>query len=1049
METSKKSRSCSSSSLAEQNVMEDVDWFSFLPDHVTLRILSFLSMEDIARLSFPSKKCEKLCFCIPSLIISDSQIKFRLQRVQFFNFLIRFMRDRQNAEMKKLHIQCLTLGLQNGVFEMPLPVFYSETLNSLMGTFESLPYKNDFPHLKCLSLIRVEITGKYFGEIQNLNMAFDPSCTTSFLIYAPNLHEFYWDTVFIDNYFLERPISLHHAFLSLWHDDDYLLERFKVKCILPSVDQVSSLNIIWHTIKVLYERNCLPYMFTNLQSLELNLVEPDDSEDQALASLLQGMPRSLKKLLIRHSYCEPFSQSEHKSKHENLKKFWESRNFQFVQGLEEIHIEDGIQDICEVTLLEYLLENAKQLKKLSFEWVPSIPCDISYKFLDAVARGASFLLQGRMMLIKNGRSVFYLFEKTNLPRLQYKITTYRWSLGGKLYSMLRTERISRHLTLLKSHSNFNKQQSQSLSENLISLLERCKYPKPVQQIHTQMLITSFPNPNFLLSKIIDLKDFDYASLLFNRIKYPTDYAFNVMIRGLATTWQKHSLALQLYDEMINLGLMPNKFTFPFLFIACANLLALNYGKSVHSSAFKFGLDCDDHVYHSLLTMYARCGQLGFARKVFDEISERDLVSWNSMISGYAKMGYAEEGLKLFGRMKEEGFEPNEMTIVSVLKACGDLGDLSSGRLLEGLVVEKEMQLSSYIGSALINMYAKCGDLSSARRVFDDMKRKDVVTWNAMITGYAQNGKSNEGIMLFHEMRKAGANPNNITLSSVLSACGSIGALDLGEWVEKYASEKGLLHDIFVSSALIDMYAKCGSLDNALRVFEDMPQKNEVSWNSLISALAFHGRPQEALSLFKRMEENGSVRPDEITFVGILSACVHAGLVDEGRWLFDLMSSSYAIFPRIEHYSCMVDLLARAGYLEEAWNFVEKMPEKPDEIVLGALLGACKKQRNTEISERVIKLLLEIEPSNSGNYVISSKIYSNLKMWDNSAKMWVLMREKGITKTPGCSWIEIDARLHEFHAGDSLDHYETEIHHLFDLLIEEMKKEGYIPDLNCL
>ncbi|KAM7266764.1 hypothetical protein ACFE04_008930 [Oxalis oulophora] len=566
-----------------------------------------------------------------------------------------------------------------------------------------------------------------------------------------------------------------------------------------------------------------------------------------------------------------------------------------------------------------------------------------------------------------------------------------------------------------------------------------------------MLITSFPNPNYLLSKAIDLKDFTYASLLFTRIEYPTDYAYNVMIRGLATTWNNYSLAVEFYHRMIRIGLMPNKFTFPFLFIACSNLYALAFGMSLHSGTIKFGVDTDDYVYHSLLTMYSRCGEIRLARKVFDEICDRDLVSWNSMISGYAKVGYAEEGLKLFRRMREEGFEPNEMTVVSVLKACGDLGDLSFGRLVEELVVEKKMEMSSFMGTALVNMYAKCGDLLSARKVFDGLKIKDVVTWNAIITGYAQNGMSNEGIMLFHEMRKTGADPNNITLSGVLSACASIGALDLGKWVETYASEKNLRHDIFVASALIDMYAKCGSLDNALRIFEDMPHKNTVSWNSLISAFALNGRSKEAISLFNRMsEENGTVRPDEITFVGVLSACVHAGLVDEGRRLFNLMtSSSYGFIPKIEHFSCMVDLLARAGHLEEAWNFVEKMPEKPDEIVLGALLGACNKQKNIDIGDRVIKLLLQIEPSNSGNYVISSKIYANSRMWDDSAKMWTLMRDKGVTKTPGCSWIEIGSKLHEFHAGASLDYRSMEIHQVFDMLVEEMKREGYVPNINCL
>ncbi|TQE03623.1 hypothetical protein C1H46_010754 [Malus baccata] len=604
----------------------------------------------------------------------------------------------------------------------------------------------------------------------------------------------------------------------------------------------------------------------------------------------------------------------------------------------------------------------------------------------------------------------------------------------------------------------NPNQSPPLFENLLHLLKQCASTKQLKQIHTQMLINSVDKPNFLLPRIIDLKDFTYASLLFSHILEPNDYAFNVMIRGLTTTWQKYQLTIEFYYQMKSLYLMPNNFTYPFVFIACANLLELNHGRAAHSSVFKTGLDKDGHVSHSLITMYARCGELGFARKVFDEISERDLVSWNSMISGYCKMGCAGDAVQFFCEMRTDGFEPDERTLVTVLGACGDLGDLSLGKWVEGFVVENKLEMNTYVGSALIGMYGKCGDLSSARRVFDSMKKKDRITWNAMISGqackcnlrirmgYAQNGMSDEAMVLFDGMKVAGVNPDKITLVGVLSACASIGALELGKWIDTYATERGLQHEIYVGTALIDMYAKCGSLATALRVFEDMPQKNEVSWNAMISALAFHGRAHEAISLFKRMTEGStSVRPNDITFVGLLSACVHAGLVDKGRQLFNLMSSSFGLVPKIEHYSCMVDLLSRAGLVHEAWDFIQKMPEKPDQVVLGALLGACRKCKNVDVSEQVLQLLLELEPANSGNYVISSKIYANSEMWDDSARMRMLMRQRGVSKTPGCSWIGNEDQLHEFHSGEG----STEILDVIKLLYEDLKIEGYIPNINSV
>ncbi|KAJ0535786.1 putative tetratricopeptide-like helical domain superfamily [Helianthus annuus] len=512
-------------------------------------------------------------------------------------------------------------------------------------------------------------------------------------------------------------------------------------------------------------------------------------------------------------------------------------------------------------------------------------------------------------------------------------------------------RISRHLTF--------QQQQQSLTDQLLIILKQCAFTKTAEQIHTQMLINSIHKPNHLLAKLIDLKDFNYSFRFFNSMHEPNDYAFNVMIRGLSTTWHRFNLTLEYYYKMKGLCIKPNNFTYPFVFIACANLEAIEHGKLGHCMALRCGLMSDCHVRHSLIMMYARCGEVGYARQVFDEITERDLVS--------------------------------------------------------------------------------------ARRIFDKMTKKDLVTWNAMITGYAQSGLSDEAISLFNIMKDEGVNANNITLSGVLSACASIGALDVGRSVDAYASERGLQHDIYVGSALIDMYAKCGTVDDAYKVFENMPFKNEVTWNAMISALAFNGRPREAISLFNRMSgENNAITPDDVTFVGVLAACVHGGMVNEGRKFFDLMTSSFSLVPKIEHYSCMVDLLSRAGLVYEAWDYIQQMPEKPDEIALGALLGACQKARNIDVSERVMKLLLEIEPRNSGNYIISSHIYANSKRWDDCAKMRLLMRQKGVTKVPGSSWIEIDAQVHEFHVGDSLHINSQDV---YKLLVEEMTLEGYMVNRN--
>ncbi|ESQ52038.1 hypothetical protein EUTSA_v10016392mg [Eutrema salsugineum] len=581
-----------------------------------------------------------------------------------------------------------------------------------------------------------------------------------------------------------------------------------------------------------------------------------------------------------------------------------------------------------------------------------------------------------------------------------------------------------------------------LVRDFLCRLKKCVSVNQLREIQAQMLLNSVEKPNFLIPRAVELGDFSYASFLFSATEEPNHHSFNFMIRGLTNTWHDHGAALSLYRRMKFSGLKPDNFTYNFVFVACGNLPELGVGRSVHSSLFKVGLERDDHVIHSLMIMYAKCGHVSYARKVFDEITEKKgIVSWNTMISAYSLAGHANEAVDLFRKMEEEEeerVEPNERTLVSVLGACAHLGDLKTGRFLEEIAITKKIGLSTFLGPTLISMYGKCGELDSATRVFNQMIKKDCVPWNAMITVYSQNGKSSEAIKLFLEMKKSRVSPDAITISTVLSACGSVGALELGKKIETYASETGLQHNIYVATALVDMYGKCGSIEEALRVFEAMPLKNEATWNAMITAYAHHGQAQEALLLFDQMP----VPPSDVTFVGVLSACVHAGLVDQGRRYFHQMTSSFGLVPKIEHFTSMIDLLSRAGLLSEAWEFMERFPGKPDETMLGAILGACQKRKNVAIGEKAMRMLMEMEEAkNAGNYVISSKVYADMKMWDECAKMRALMRDRGVVKTPGCSWIEINGETMEFIAGsDYLQCGRGDSGSLFGLLVEEMKRE---------
>lgn len=309
--------------------------------------------------------------------------------------------------------------------------------------------------------------------------------------------------------------------------------------------------------------------------------------------------------------------------------------------------------------------------------------------------------------------------------------------------------------------------------------------------------------------------------------------------------------------------------------------------------------------------------------------------------------------------------------------------------------------------------------------------------------------SNEAIALFHNMREVGVRPDKITLVGVLSSCAAVGALELGVELDAYALHRGLYSNVYVGTALVDMHAKCGNLEKAIHVFGKMPFKNEASWNALICGLAFNGRGYDAVQLFEIMKNEKGLQPDDITFIGVLSACVHAGLLEYGRRLFNSLTPVFKIIPKIEHYSCIVDLLARAGHLEEAWDFIEKIPGKVDAVMLGALLAACRKCKNVEVGERVINRIMKLEPSNSWNYVVSSKIYATSDKMDESARMIGLMRERGVSKTPGCSWVEVNGEVLEFYASTELQHGGEDMYQLMGILVNEMRLEGYVTNLDLV
>uniref|UniRef100_A0A2N9FCG3 DYW domain-containing protein n=1 Tax=Fagus sylvatica TaxID=28930 RepID=A0A2N9FCG3_FAGSY len=394
-------------------------------------------------------------------------------------------------------------------------------------------------------------------------------------------------------------------------------------------------------------------------------------------------------------------------------------------------------------------------------------------------------------------------------------------------------------------------------------------------------------------------------------------------------------------------------------------------------------------------------------------------------------------------MLEYGLAPDNFTYPFVLKACSALSAIEEGRNIHEHAIRTGWETDVFVGAALIDMYAKCGCVESARKVFDKIEVRDTVLWNSMLAAYSQNGHPDEALTLCSEMALAGMRPTEATLVTVISASADIAALPQGIELHGFSWRHGFDSNDKVKTALVDMYAKCGSVKVARNLFERLKEKRVVSWNAIITGYAMHGHATEALDLFEEMKEKSL--PDHITFVGVLAACSHGGLLDEGWIFFESMVRDYHIDPTIQHFTCMVDLLGHCGRLDEAYNIIMQMRVMPDSGVWGALLNSCKIHGNIELGEVALEKLIELEPDDSGNYVILSNIYAQAGKWEGVARLRKLMIDKGIKKSIACSWIEVKNKVHAFLSGDISHPNSDAIYAELKRLEGRMKEAGYVPN----
>ncbi|KAJ7547233.1 hypothetical protein O6H91_08G076100 [Diphasiastrum complanatum] len=463
-------------------------------------------------------------------------------------------------------------------------------------------------------------------------------------------------------------------------------------------------------------------------------------------------------------------------------------------------------------------------------------------------------------------------------------------------------------------------------------------------------------------------------------------------------------ALQLFETMQQEGIKPDRVTYVSVLQACAGLTALDQGKLIHAQIAESGLESDLYIANTLIDMYAKCGRLDEAHKVFLQLRGRDVVSWTALIAGYAQLGRGQEALELFKKMQNEGVKPNKITFLSILKACSSISALDQGRLIHAQLTKSGYDKELFVSNTLLHMYAKCGCLGKAWKVFYNMSERDVVSYSVMIAGLAKHGKVKEALSIFERMMQQGVKPDKITYVNILKACGSAAALDQGKLIHRHIMGSGIVMDVMVGSAVVDMYAKCGSLGEANQVFENLPERNVVSWNALIAGHARHGHAQDAIKLFEKMQEE-AIRPNHVTFIAVLSACSWAGLVNEGYQLFQAMCKGFNIIPTMKHYACMVDLLGRTGNVYEALDLINKMPVQPGVPVWMSLLGACRTHGNLDVGKGSFESILKLDPTNNAAFGIMSNIYSAAGHWKEDGTLRLQMKSAGAKKLPGRAWIE--------------------------------------------
>ncbi|MQL76035.1 hypothetical protein Taro_008421 [Colocasia esculenta] len=573
-------------------------------------------------------------------------------------------------------------------------------------------------------------------------------------------------------------------------------------------------------------------------------------------------------------------------------------------------------------------------------------------------------------------------------------------------------------------------------------------------VHAQIAKSDVVNDVFVNTSIINM----YAKLgemqssvqVFSTMREHNLISCNALLSGFVLS-DMNEKAFDHFLIMKQRGFEPDAYTFASVLKAVGKLGDISKGRQVHSYVSHAALDSNVVIGTALIDMYSKCGYVKEAICVFNENFANCSLNmpWNAMIAGYSVGGDGKEALNLFVQMHMKDMGVDIFTYTSVLNASAALKSLHLSRQLHGLLIKSGNNLQALnVNNALVDVYAKCGSMEDAEKLLRGMKERDVVSWTTLISGYSQSSEGMKNLDVFSQMRDDEVTPNEFTFSSLLASCASLCLIDYGKQVHGLICKAGFGDFHCIESALIDMYSKCGSINDAHRVFGRIVNPDVVSWTAIISGCAQHGLTRNALKLFQDMEKSG-IKPNAASLLCVLFACSHAGLIEQGLSYFYSMEKGYGISPEMEHYTCVVDLFGRLGHLADAMKFIDDMPIEPTEMVWETLLAACKVHGNVEVGEIAAKKILPIRPEYSATYVLLSNTYIHTGSLMSGLRLRNEMKEKGVKKEPGFSWIVIRGEVHKFYSRDRQHPKREVIHNILNVLKVQMKDIGYIPNLRIL